>query len=190
VEQYVSLLRPLGIANPLIEFRLPSDASADERASAFLGGEAIKPHDRLVLMNPGARRPDKQWPVAHYRELARRLADEAAARVVVLWGPGEEAEARTIAASAVGGATAPATSLRELTALARRARLVIAGDTGPLHLAAAVGTPCLGLYGPTSGARNGPYGPGHRVLQSADGRMASIAPASALGAATALLEAA
>jgi heptosyltransferase-1 len=190
VEQYVALLRPLGIVNPLIEFRLPADASADERASAFLSGEAIKPPDRLVLMNPGAGRPDKRWPVAHYRELARRLADEAAARVVVLWGPGEEAEARTIAASAVGGATAPATSLRELTALARRARLVIAGDTGPLHLAAAVGTPCLGLYGPTSGARNGPYGPGHRVLQSVDGRMASIAPPSAVGAATALLEAA
>ena len=128
--------------------------------------------------------------MAHYRELARRLADEAGARVVVLWGPGEETDARTVAASAVVGAAAPPTSLRELTALARRARLMIAGDTGPLHIAAAVGAPCLGLYGPTSGARNGPYGPGHRVLQSADGRMASIPPADAAAAAMALVEAA
>ena len=190
VEQYVALLTPLGIADRAIEFRLPPDADADRRVEAFLAGTGIKPHDRLVLVNPGSGRSDKQWPVAHYRELARRLADEAGARIVVLWGPGEEADARTIAASVVDGAAAPPTSLRELTALARRARLMIAGDTGPLHIAAAVGTPCLGLYGPTSGTRNGPYGSRHRVLQSADGRMASIPPADAAGAATALLESA
>ena len=190
VEQYVALLTPLGIADPAIEFRVPSDADADERAEAFLAATAIKPRDRLVLVSPGSGRPDKQWPLAHYRELARCLANDVAARVVVLWGPGEEMDARAIAAAAVGGVAAPPTSLRELTALARRARLVIAGDTGPLHIAAAVGTRCLGLYGPTSGVRNGPYGPGHRVLESAHGRMASIAPAVALAAATALLEAA
>jgi lipopolysaccharide heptosyltransferase I len=190
VEQYLAFLTPLGIADPAIEFRLPADADADRRVEAFLAGTGIKPHDRLVVVNPGSGRADKQWPVAHYHELARRLADEAGARIVVLWGPGEETDARTIAASIRDGLAAPPTSLRELTALARRAQLMIAGDTGPLHIAAAVGTPCLGLYGPTSGARNGPYGPGHRVLQSADGRMASIAPGAAAAAATALLEAA
>jgi ADP-heptose:LPS heptosyltransferase len=188
VEQYIALLRPLGIVEPEIQFRMPEDPAVDERADAFLAATGIKPRDRLVLMNPGAGRREKQWPLGHYRELARRLSDEAAARLVVLWGPGEEADARVIAASAVSGVTAPPTSLRELVALARRARLMIAGDTGPLHIAAAVGTPCLGLYGPTSGIRNGPYGPGHRVLESADGRMASIDPASAVSAATALLE--
>jgi len=190
VEHYVALLAPLGITAPVIEFRMPSDPRAEEWVEAFLAGTGIKPRDRLVLMNPGAGRPDKQWPVSHYRELARRLADEASVRVVVMWGPGEEDDARTIAASAVGGVVAPTTTLRELTALARRARLMIAGDTGPLHIAAAVGTPCLGLYGPTSGKRNGPYGVGHRVLQSPDGRMAAIVPAMAARAAAALLEAA
>jgi heptosyltransferase-1 len=190
VEQYVALLAPLGIADPAIEFRLSPDADAERRVEAFLAGTGIKPHDRLVVVNPGSGRADKQWPVAHYRELVRRLADDAGARIVVLWGPGVETDARTIASSIVDGAAAPPTSLRELTPLARRAQLMIAGDTGPLHIAAAVGTPCLGLYGPTSGARNGPYGPGHRVLQSADGRMASIAPGAAAAAATALLEAA
>ena len=66
---------------------------------------------------------------------------------------------------------------------------VYTGDTA-LHIAAAVGTPCLGLYGPTSGTRNGPYGSGHRVIESADRRMTSIAPAAVLSAATAMLEAA
>jgi len=189
VEQYLALLTPLGIANPDIEFRLPGDAEAEARAETFLVSASIKPRDRLVLMNPGAGRPEKQWPVEHYRVLARRLADEAGARVVVLWGPGEEGDARMIAASAAGGVAAPPTSLRELTALSRRATLVIAGDTGPLHIAAAVGIPCLGFYGPTSGVRNGPYGSGHRVLESADGRIASIGPELAVTAAAALLEA-
>jgi len=190
VEQYLALLTPLGITNPAVEFHLPADPESDERADVFLGSAGVKPADRLVLINPGAGRANKRWPLAHYRELARHLADDAGARVVALWGPGEEDEARAIAASAAGGLAAPPTSLRELIALARRARLVIAGDTGPLHIAAAVGTPCVGLFGPTSGTRNGPYGPAHRVLQSVDGRMASITPATAVRAAAALLEAA
>jgi len=145
--------------------------------------------DRLVLLNPGAGRADKRWPRERFRELARRLADETGVRVAALWGPGEEDDARLAVANAAGAVVAPPTTLPELVALARRARLLVAGDTGPLHIAAAVGTPCLGLYGPTSGVRNGPYGRGHRVLQSEDGRLASITVAAALAAATALLEA-
>jgi lipopolysaccharide heptosyltransferase I len=188
VDQYLALARPLGVAATPVEFRMPADPAADGRAEEFLAGAGIKTHDRLVLVNPGAGRPDKRWPVERLRDLARRLADETAARVVVLWGPGEEQDARAIAGAAA--ILAPPTTLRDLVALARRARLLVAGDTGPLHLAAAVGTPCLGLYGPTSGVRNGPYGAGHRVLQSSDGRVASLAVPAALAAAAAMLEAA
>ena len=188
VEQYLALARPLGVETTPVEFRLPADAAADARADEFLAGVGIKPHDRLVLVNPGAGRPDKRWPVDRFRELAQRLADVAGARVVALWGPGEEGDARAIVGAAAGALLAPPTTLRDLTALARRARLVIAGDTGPLHIAAAAGTPCLGLYGPTSGVRNGPYGAGNRVLQSPDGRMTSITVAAALTLSTALLE--
>ena len=138
-------------------------------------------------MNPGA---DGRQAMAVVTTAARGVSRTRRALAWGALGPGEDDDARTIAASAVGGAVTLPTTLRELTALVRRARLVIAGDTGPLHIAAAVGTPCLGLYGPTSATRNGPYGPGHRVLQSADGRTASITPTSALEAATALLEAA
>jgi lipopolysaccharide heptosyltransferase I len=190
VDQYLALLRPLGITDAAVDFRIPLDAGAETRADEFLAGAGIKAHDRLVLVNPGAGRPNKRWPVERFRELARRLADEAGARLVVLWGPGEEGDARAIASAARGAALiAPPTTLRELVALARRARLVIAGDTGPLHIAAAVGTPCVGFYGPTSGVRNGPYGAGHRVLQSEDGRVASIGVPTAVAAAVAVLEA-
>jgi ADP-heptose:LPS heptosyltransferase len=80
---------------------------------------------------------------------------------LVVWaGAKEKAMAEAIVADSEGWARlAPPTSVRELAAVARRARLMISSDTGPLHLAAAVGTPCVGLFGPMPAERNGPYGP-------------------------------
>jgi lipopolysaccharide heptosyltransferase I len=103
---------------------------------------------RIVLI-PGAGQPAKQWPVERFRELASRIGPKALA----VWGPSE----RQIA-EAIGADMAPPTNLRELAGILRSAELVIGGDTGPLHLAAALGTRVIGLYGPTSPARNGPYG--------------------------------
>jgi heptosyltransferase-1 len=100
-----------------------------------------------IVVLPGAGRPSKQWP--HFRELVAALG----ARCVAAWGPGERE-----LAEATGAEPAPPTTLRELAQLLRSARLVVGGDTGPLHLAAALGTPVVGLYGPTSPARNGPFG--------------------------------
>ena len=187
VEQYLALLGPLGIEHPAVEFRFPVDDTAASRIDEFLAHAEIKPHDRLVILNPGAARADKRWPRERFGELARRLGAETGVRVVVVWGPGEERDAETIAAD--GGATlAPSTTLREVAALARRARLMVAADTGPLHIAAAVGTPCVGLFGPTSGVRNGPYGTGHRVLQGAGGSVGAITADEAFAAASTLLE--
>ncbi|HET7712439.1 MAG TPA: glycosyltransferase family 9 protein [Thermoanaerobaculia bacterium] len=103
--------------------------------------------DRIVLL-PGAGRPEKLWPVERFRELVARYPD-----AVVGWGPGERERAE-----AIGGTLAPPTNLRELAFLLRAARVVVGGDTGPLHLAAALGAKCVGLYGPTDPRRNGPYG--------------------------------
>ena len=83
---------------------------------------------------------------------------------------------------------APPTDLDELTALLRRASLMVAGDTGPLHLAAAVGTPTLGLFGPTRAERNGPYGPHGRALQSPDATMAGLDPERVLALAVEMLD--
>jgi len=79
---------------------------------------------------------------------------------IVLWGPGEEPLARTVADRSLGAArVAPPTSLGDLLELSRAASLMISGDTGPLHIAAAVGTPVVAVFGPTDPARNGPWAP-------------------------------
>jgi lipopolysaccharide heptosyltransferase I len=176
VDQYLALLRPLDITEPALDFRLPSDPAAEERVEVALAAAGLKPRDRLVVLNPGAGRPDKRWPAAAFGALARRLADECAARVLAVWGPGELAAAQEIVAAAgrARAVLAPPTDVLELIALLKRASIVVAGDTGPLHLAAALGVPCVGLYGPTRPARNGPYGAGHRTLMGTDGRVATI----------------
>jgi lipopolysaccharide heptosyltransferase I len=112
--------------------------------------------NRVVLL-PGAGKVGKQWPVERFAELATRIGSDA----LVVWGPGEESLAR-----AIGAEVAPATDFRELAFILKHARLVIGADTGPLHLAAALRTPVVGLYGPTDPARNGPYGQLDRVVSS------------------------
>src|SRR6266550_7516318 len=103
---------------------------------------------RIVLI-PGAGKQKKQWPVERFRELAKRFGSTALA----VWGPGERE-----LADAIGAEVAPPTGLRQLARVLRDASVVIGSDTGPLHLAAALGTRVIGLYGPTNPARNGPYG--------------------------------
>ncbi|MCU1245787.1 MAG: ADP-heptose:LPS heptosyltransferase [Acidobacteria bacterium] len=130
---------------------------------------------RRVVLLPGAGKWEKLWPVERFAVLARELGD----RALAVWGPGEEELAR-----AIGADVAPPTSLRELAYLLHHAELVIGGDTGPLHLAAALRAPVIGLYGPTNPRRNGPYGQLERVLSTFDGdrTMQSIAAGSVLEA--------
>lgn len=110
---------------------------------------------RVVLI-PAAGRPEKEWPLEHFRQLAGRIGPTA----MVVWGPGEREKAE-----AIGAEVAPRTTLRELARVLRDSSVVIGGDTGPLHLAAALGTPVIGLYGPTNPSRNGPYGQIDRCVE-------------------------
>jgi lipopolysaccharide heptosyltransferase I len=127
--------------------------------AADASGKLRELSDRVVLV-PGAGRPDKQWPPERFRELARRLGD----RVIAVWGPNERE-----LAEATGAEVAPATDLPELAWLLQRASLVVAGDTGPLHLAAALGTRVVALFGPTDPRRNGPYGQLGNVVETWSG---------------------
>ena len=176
VDRYLSLVEPLGVRAAAVEFSLPTSEAAEERVDGVLGRKGLRSRDRLVVLNPGAGRPDKRWPAVHFRGLARRLVDDAKVSVLVTWGPHELGDARTIVGNETAGRAvlAPPTSLEELLAVLRRASVVVAGDTGPLHMAAALGTPCVGLYGPTSAVRNGPYGQVPRTLTSPNGTMAAL----------------
>jgi lipopolysaccharide heptosyltransferase I len=160
----LQLLQPLGIESPAVRFDLPE--SPDDRAAAGRIIRQVKLEGRFAVINPGAGWPSKRWPPDRFAAVAQHLGRRGVPTIVV-WGGQQEREwAEQIVAGSSGyGWLAPATSLTELAALARRASLFIACDTGPLHIAAAVGTPCVGLYGPVPGQRNGPYGPEHVVLQ-------------------------
>ncbi|HET7341081.1 MAG TPA: glycosyltransferase family 9 protein, partial [Methylomirabilota bacterium] len=186
VDRYLALLAPLGVTERRLEFALPAVPASEAAMDEWLAAQGLKPQRRLVVLNPGAGRSDKRWPVEHFAALAARLTQEAAAHVVVVWGPGEAAAARAIVAGSASAGPrallAPPTDLHELLALLRRASLMVAADTGPLHLAAALGTPCVGLYGPTSPERNGPYGPGHRTLTAPGAALAALTPARVLAA--------
>jgi heptosyltransferase-1 len=188
VDQYLCLLEPLGVRDGRAVFHVQSSPEAERRIEKFFAQQGIKPRDRVVALNLGAGRPEKRWPLSHFRALAERLSVEVGVRILLLWGPGEEALAREIVDDvAVPPILGPPTSLPELAALLRRCALMVGSDTGPLHLAAALGTPALGLYGPTSCRRNGPYGLRGRALQSPDGTMTAIQPEMAFQAATELL---
>jgi heptosyltransferase-1 len=173
VDQLLALLAPLGGITGSPTFWLPSSPAAEKAAETFLMGHGLKEADGIVVLNPGAGRADKRWPLERFIELGRRLRLEIGATVVVAWGPSELDQARALAEGA-GALLAPPTSLEGLLALLRRVSVMVAADTGPLHMAAALGTPCVGLYGPTDPARNGPYGPGHRTLRAPEGTMGSL----------------
>ena len=147
--------------------------------SSFLAEPPIDAAGTVVL-NPGAGRNDKLWPIERFVDLARELGREHLESLVV-WGPGELGLAETIAREG-GARLAPPTTLRELAAVLGLASAVVAADTGPLHLAAAMGTPVVGLFGPTAPRRNGPYGQIDRCVETwnADRRMESIPVRSVL----------
>jgi lipopolysaccharide heptosyltransferase I len=117
------------------------------------------PHG-YALINPGAAWPNKRWPPARFGAVAHLLQHRFEMPSVVLWGPGEADLAHQVVAASNGTAVAaPPTTLPDLVAIARGARLIVSGDTGPLHIGAAVGVPAVGLFGPTNPARNGPWRP-------------------------------
>lgn len=165
IDRTLQLLLPLGISSPAVRFRVPEDPTARAAAEEMICRAGLG--DGFAIVNPGAGWPSKLWPSDRYAAVACHLGQVWALPSLVVWaGSGERTLAVKIAAGSGGYAqVAPPTTLGELAALSRRGWLFVGSDTGPLHLAAAVGTPCVGLYGPWPAKRHGPYGPGHIALQ-------------------------
>jgi lipopolysaccharide heptosyltransferase I len=155
VENYLALARAAGAGTPAIRFPLPTRPEDDAAVAALLAEHHL---ENFFIISPGGGWGAKCWPIERYAQLHNALARERGWRCVLNAAPNEQplvnefmSQARV--AQPVHLRLAP----RQLAALIRRARLLVSGDTGPLHLAAAVGTPLVGLYGPTDPARNGPY---------------------------------
>jgi heptosyltransferase-1 len=136
---------------PQVEF--PRDFEAERQIEQRLAEAGV---GEFAILNPGAGWGAKRWPTERYGRVARALAEDGV-RAILNFGPGEEGLAHEAATASEGAASAMKCSLTELIALTRRARLFIGGDTGPMHLAAALQVPVVAIFGPTDPARNGPY---------------------------------
>lgn len=167
IDRALELLTPLGIVAPEVSFALPTDAVDCAKVDTFLAEKKLDAG--FVVINPGAGWVSKLWRRENFAAVAKYLGERHTLPSVIVWAGEKEGEwAREIAAQSAGfGVIAPLTTLRELTALLRRARLFVGSDTGPLHIAVAVDTASVGLFGPMSVERNGPYGRRHIGLRKA-----------------------
>lgn len=147
---------------------LPVDAQAEEACEATLE-RADLGEEGFVMLAPGAGWGAKQWPAERFGAVAAELGRHGL-RVVVNAVSAEDATARDVVRASDGAAVAVPCDLPQLMALTRRASLIIAGDTGPLHLAAALERPVVALFGPTDPARNGPCGTRAKVLRHGEAR--------------------
>jgi heptosyltransferase-1 len=136
----------------------PIDVPLSPALDTVRQGLAARGVAEFVLINPGAAWPNKRWPADRFGAVAAALRATRGLASVVSWGPAEEALAHAVVSASNGAAmAAPPTGIGDLLAIAREARLVVSGDTGPLHLAGGVGTPIVALFGPTDPGRNGPW---------------------------------
>jgi heptosyltransferase-1 len=138
----------------LLAPQLPCDPAAEAWAQAEIRRLGV---GSFAMVTPGAGWGGKQWPAERFGQVARALSAHNL-KTLVNAAPGEEPLANVVVQASGGTAVPVACSIGQLIALTRRARIFIGGDTGPLHLAAALGIPVVAVYGPTDPARTGPFG--------------------------------
>lgn len=158
----------LGCPTEPIEFEFPIGESEARWADSFLAENQVSADRPLIGLNVGASGAEKLWPAEHFAKLADILNIDFGAQMVILGSDKEMPIAKKIQRltqpdliNAVGQ-----TTIRNLAALLRRCTTVVSADTGPLHIAVAVGTPVVGLYGPTDPRKTGPFGE-HNIVLSA-----------------------
>jgi heptosyltransferase I len=170
VEQGLALaedvIRTAGVPTEIIptpKVELQAEFPVDPDAEAKIAG--LTGDGNFAILNPGAGWGAKRWPAERYGQVAKELAKDGLCSLVN-YGPGEEELAVAVEAAGEGAARKISCSVSELIALTRRARLFIGGDTGPMHMAAALKIPVVAIFGPTDPARNGPFGTRSIVLRS------------------------
>jgi len=141
----------------------------DERAEAgrFLARWGLDTRRPRIALSPGGGWETKRWGAERYAALADRIAQTLEVTPVLLWGPGEETLVAEVRARMDReAALIEPVDVKGLLAILERMDVVVAGDTGPLHMAAALGVTAVGLFGPSDPLRNGPYGAGHRTVRA------------------------
>jgi heptosyltransferase I len=166
LERYLLAAEYLGCNMNSWRGEIPLRAEDMERMDRLLA-DRFSPDDILIAINPMARWATKLWDEEHFSRLAERLAEELSCKVIFTGSPSD----RPVIERIIGGLYPPplnlagGTTLRELAYLYTRCRLVVTTDTGPMHIAAAMGVPVVALFGPTAPWRTGPYGKIHKVIR-------------------------
>ncbi|MBI3620917.1 MAG: glycosyltransferase family 9 protein [Nitrospirae bacterium] len=169
IDRYLHLVREAGASSQApVRFPLPSWPEAARWVDDWWDKAGLQPKDTVCVLHPAARWETKRWPAERFARLADRLVKEQGWRVILVAGPAERTQVEAVGRlmqqpyDDLSGRT----TLPQLAALLARAALLITNDSGPMHLAVAVGIPVVALFGPTDPRKIGPYGPGHHVLQA------------------------
>jgi heptosyltransferase-2 len=172
--------RPVHVVDDYMETLAPLGISGQDRGLELYVGEIDKEYAGAVFsrcgfdggiviaMNPGASHPVNRWGASRFAELADVLTERLSAKIILIGGTEDLALAEEIAAATASGplVLCGKASLLQTAAILNRCDLLVSGDTGPLHLATAVGTRVLALFGAADPDRTGPVGPGHRVIRA------------------------
>ena len=166
VDFNLDALRRIGIPITGTRLRFPITPAADRFAKDFFEGEQIA--DKFVIaLNPGGGWLTKRWRDRHFARLGDMLVEKLGARILVVWGPGGARMAGEIRNLMRHPATLiPPCNLKQLASILSRCGMLVTNDTGPMHIAAAVGTPVVAIFGPTNPLLQGPVGAPNEVIEN------------------------
>jgi len=167
VDRYREIARALGCDVSRIDFGIPISRESAAGIDRLLSGVGFSPSDRFIAIHPTARWESKKWMPTRFADLADWLIREKRNPIIFVGSKGEREEVEQIVRRMKQPAinVAGETTLSELAELIRRAECFICNDSGPMHLAAAIGTPVVALFGPTDPSKIGPYGAGHKIIR-------------------------
>ena len=168
VERELLLLKAIGLHCERVESTLPLSPADQKQAEQLLVARGLASGEPFVAINPMTTWPTKHWQESGFVDVATRLLEQGL-KVVFTGGKGDVEAINTLCSRLTTPGVlnlAGSTNLKTLAALFTKARLLVTTDTGPMHLAAAVGTPVVALFGPTAPWRTGPYGAGHQVIRA------------------------
>ncbi|MEI6834796.1 MAG: glycosyltransferase family 9 protein [bacterium] len=173
-EQYIvrekfQLLKPIGISSEDVRMTLPVDECDYHVPRSFINSTPELAESKLrVILSPTHRREERKWPLERWAQLAVWLERSRNAKVIWIWGPGEEEEINSVMRLSQGvGVKSPKTTFHELAALIAESHLFIGNSNGPSHVAVAMDTPSIQLHGPTSAVSWCPMTERHRAVQKA-----------------------
>lgn len=168
VDRCLDLVRRIGVKTaPTPAFPLPDGEKQQEWVDGVWRRQNIRAGEVVCVIHPSARWATKRWPAERFAQLADGLIARERMRIMIVGSAAEASQieemSRQMSQPAIN--LAGQTDLLQLATLLRRANLLVSNDSGPIHLAAAVGTPVVAIFGPTDPSRVGPYGDGHVVLR-------------------------